>query len=394
MHRLTIVLALLLAAASLPGQGAERGIATVEFRDPQGRAVGLYRESHALVIGAAEYRAGWPRLPGVKADVAAVAAALERQGFHVVTVLDPDRDALRRAFDDFIQRYGRGAQSRLLFYFAGHGHTLRRSWGGEMGYIVPVDASNPDRDPDGFLAKALDMQQVEVYAKRIDAKHALFVFDSCFSGSLFNVSRAVPESIGYKTARPVRQFITSGQADEQVPDWSVFRRQFVAALDGEGDTNRDGYVTGAELGDFLQQTVINYTYGAQHPQYGKIRHPRLDKGDFVLLAGGSVIHAPEPGPDPATGALRISTNPTGAAIALDGQPKGTAPLTLEGLPPGRVSVRAERPGYAPRRNACASALATPSPSPCSWTPVPPTAPSASAATPRVPAGTWTATTWA
>jgi len=72
-----------------------------------------------------------------------------------------------------------------------------------------------------------------------------------------------------------------------VPDESVFRRQFIAALQGDGDTNQDGYVTGVELGEFLSNTVGNYSKGTQHPQYGKIRDPNLDKGDFVFPLANS-----------------------------------------------------------------------------------------------------------
>jgi hypothetical protein len=128
----------------------------------------------------------------------------------------------------------------------------------------------------------MSMQRIEEYALSIDAKHALFVFDSCFSGSLFSLSRAIPEHISYKTAKPVRQFITSGSADEEVPDTSIFRQQFISALAGEGDLNGDGYMTAAELSDFIFRNVVNYSKGAQHPQYGKIRNPHLDKGDFVF----------------------------------------------------------------------------------------------------------------
>jgi hypothetical protein len=97
------------------------------------------------------------------------------------------------------------------------------------------------------------------------------------------LSRAIPQNISYKTASPVRQFITSGTAGETVPDQSIFRRQFISALQGEGDTDKDGYVTALELGEFLQKTVVNYSKNAQHPQYGKIRNPNLDKGDFVFV---------------------------------------------------------------------------------------------------------------
>jgi hypothetical protein len=46
--------------------------------------------------------------------------------------------------------------------------------------------------------------------------------------------------------------------------------------------NAECYITGAEVGEYLQDRVINYTRGAQHPQYGKIRNARLDKGDVAF----------------------------------------------------------------------------------------------------------------
>lgn len=274
-----------------------RGMKKVVIRDKSGNEIGLYESSYALVIGVSDYTSGWPRLPEVKNDVQAVKEVLESHGFRVIVEGNPaHRGDLDRAFDDFINQYGHNPDDRLLFYFAGHGHTIKLAYGGEMGYIVPADAPNPNRDLNGFLADAVDMQMVEVYAKRIQAKHALFLFDSCFSGSIFALSRAVPENISHKTAKPVRQFITSGSAEEQVPDKSIFCQQFVEALDGEADVDKDGYVTGTELGEFLEKTVINYSKGCQHPQYGKIRDPLLDKGDFVLPLPGQSWTSPIPLP--------------------------------------------------------------------------------------------------
>jgi len=279
-----------------------RGIQPIRLPNERGEQVELYRESHALVIGASDYTAGWPRLQGVKKDIRDVRELLARQGFNVVMVEDPTFERLKKAFDDFINRYGRDPENRLLIYFSGHGHTDRPSYGGEMGYIVPVDAANPNQDRNAFLDKALDMQQVEVYARRIQSKHALFLFDCCFSGSIFSLSKAAPENISYKTRQPVRQFITAGSADEQVPDESFFCRELLAALRGEGDRNGDGYVTGSELGEFLQEKVINYTRESQHPQYGKIRDRNLDQGDFVFqISGGMSSQSPTAPPPPSPG---------------------------------------------------------------------------------------------
>ena len=258
-------------------------IQPISIKDINGTEVGIYDESHALVIGGSDYTGGWPKLPGVEKDIILVKDALEAKGFNVVLVKNPNNQGLENAFEEFIQKYGYKSNNRLLFYFAGHGYTVKPKYGGEeLGYIVPVDAPNPYVDLNQFRRDAMSMQRIEEYAMSIDAKHALFIFDSCFSGSLFALSRAVPEYISYKTAKPVRQFITSGSADEKVPDTSIFRQQFIAALDGEGDQNGDGYLTGAELSEFIFKNVVNYSRGAQHPQYGKIRNPNLDKGDFVF----------------------------------------------------------------------------------------------------------------
>ena len=276
-------LALLLLVAALPAHAVLR-------LDTGEGVVDLYGKSYALVIGASDYKY-WPKLPGVKRDVALVKAALEKHGFAVTTVMDPTRGDYDQAMRSFISKYGQDQSNRLLFYYAGHGHTIKGAQGPEMGYMIPVDAPLPGKDRGRLRAAAISMLEVEIYAKQIDAKHALFVFDSCFSGSIFGLTRAIPAAISDKTTKPVRQFITAGAADQEVPDDSVFRRQFVAGLAGEADLNHDGYVTGSELSQYLEYTVINYTRGAQTPQYGKIRDPFLDKGDFVFFLPESVRQA-------------------------------------------------------------------------------------------------------
>ncbi len=271
-----------------PSWSEERGIVPVVIKDASGKQVGLYKESHALVIGASEYTNGWPRLPGVVDDIREVKTALEAQGFNVVVVQNPNREQLEKSFNDFINKYGGGRDNRLLFYFAGHGHTLKLAYGGEMGYIVPIDAPNASQDEAGFLAKALSMNQMEVYARNIQSKHAVFIFDSCFSGSLFSLTRAIPQVIQEKTTLPVRQFITAGTANQEVPDESLFRRMFIKAIQGDADLNKDGYVTGTELGQYLEDTVTNYSRRSQTPKYGKLRDPILDQGDFVFPLLASV----------------------------------------------------------------------------------------------------------
>ncbi|MCI5210832.1 MAG: caspase family protein, partial [Candidatus Electrothrix sp. ATG2] len=257
-------------------------------------------------------------MPGVKEDIAAVEKILKQHSFTLTKVSDPDRQALDAAFEKFIHDYGLDEGNRLLIYFAGHGYTVTKKYGEEMGYIVPVDAPSPHNDEKGFIRKAMPIERVELFAKRIDSKHALFIFDSCFSGSIFSLSRAIPASITDKTSKPVRQFITSGDADEEVPDVSVFRQQFVAALSGEGDSNDDGYLTGSELGLFLTDTVINYSENTQHPQYGKIRNRHLNKGDFVFILPEKKVSASAQR-NPGENTQKTASPPSGSGREIAGQ---------------------------------------------------------------------------
>jgi hypothetical protein len=112
----------------------------------------------------------------------------------------------------------------------------------------------------------------------------LFIFDSCFAGTVFSSRGALPPAINRLIHLDVRQFITSGGANETVPDESIFRRELEFALrNAAADSNGDGYVTGKELGIYLSDRVSNLMNGRQNPREGKLNDVNLDKGDFVFV---------------------------------------------------------------------------------------------------------------
>lgn len=262
--------------------------ARVEVKNEQGKTeqINLYDGSYALVIGASDYTNGWQKLPGAKNDLIAVKAALTKQDFTVEELIDPTSENLLLTINRFVNKYGLQPNNRLLIYFAGHGYTEMATDGRKFGYIVPVDAPLPAKDLVGFQQQAVTMDDIESAARKIRSKHALFVFDSCFSGTFLNARRGtIPPVITMKATQPVRQFITAGAADQEVPDVSIFRQQFVEGIGGAADRNGDEYVTASELADYLQEKVTNYTRGAQTPLYGKIFDAALDKGDFIFIVG-------------------------------------------------------------------------------------------------------------
>jgi formylglycine-generating enzyme required for sulfatase activity len=274
----------LLMLPQLPQTQAQRGQG-VRIRVENGQEIDLYNESHALVIGVRKYTNGWRELPGAERDANAVSDLLRKQGFQVTVVANPTAAQLDDALSSFISEHGWQERNRLMVYFAGHGHTESFSDGRDLGYIVPADAPLPDRNPQLFNRRAISMDEVEAKALRIRSKHALFVFDSCFSGSIFDVrsERYVPPEIESKTAAPVRLFITAGTKNQPVPDDSIFRLYFVRAFDQrEGDLNRDGFITGEELGMYLAGRVASDSRDTQTPRYGKIKNARLNLGDVVF----------------------------------------------------------------------------------------------------------------
>ena len=268
-----------------------KGIGVV-IKDQTGRKVGLYKGSHALIIGVSDYTAaGWPDLEIIPDELTRVEDALKKHGFHVVKVMDPTSDELNTAFEDFIERYGFDESNRLIFFFSGHGYTRKA---GKKGYLVPSDAPDPRNNEKAFARKALDMGQITAWCRRIEARHALFLFDSCFSGTIFKTKGLPkhPPHISDFTSRPVRQFISAGSAGEEVPARSVFTLLFIRALSGEGDLDRDGYVTGTELGMYLHKKMLSYETG-QTPQYGKMKDVDYDEGDFVFSLAASPIEGAE-----------------------------------------------------------------------------------------------------
>ena len=276
-----VMLVLYLAAGA---QAAMRGL-TVQLREseasgaPMAGQVKLYAASHALVIGIDNYTNGWPRLSKAVEDARAVAAALTDKGFSVTLKINLNAADLEDALKEFYAIEGVDPQARLFLWYAGHGHTMN----GE-GFLIPADAPRPEQ-AGLFRLRALSLRRMGEYVRLAESKHAFAVFDSCFSGTVFESARALPPAaVTRATTLPVRQFLTSGDAGQTVSDDGSFRELFIRALRGEerADANGDGYITASEIGLFLTDRVTNLTQSRQTPRYGKLRDKDWDRGDFVF----------------------------------------------------------------------------------------------------------------
>lgn len=314
----------------------------------------LYEKSYALVIGVSDYGdTGWQSLPGVAEDVQKVAEALKLTGFnHVYVVSDPGVDRMKAEIRSFLRDFGDNWEHRLLVYYAGHGASVTNEDGNPKGYIVPADVPLPDNNPGEYGAVSMDwirtclgeelpwreeedaIEQTDNDCAEVMAKHVMFVFDSCFSGSIFENTRresrpppvadvtrwgglsplvadltrggsrppavadltrggsgaslvtdpvreeSRPPLIADLAQKRVHQFLSSGSGTQEVPDVSIFRREFIAALAGSADMNRDGFITGSELSIYVRGRVSNASEGAQTPQFSKT----IADGDMLFVS--------------------------------------------------------------------------------------------------------------
>ena len=335
---------------------SQRGM-SVTVRTEDGEEFALYKDSYALVVGNGDYltKNGWNPLPGAVNDVKEIAEVLKRHGFNVTVKIDVTKAEFNKAFSDFIYKSGKDKDNRLLFYYAGHGYTTKSATGEDLGYLVMLDTPNPTNAGE-FDLHSVDMVKFVSDSKKIHAKHVLFMFDSCFSGTVLNLrNRVTPSHITDRIKNPVRQFITAGRADEPVPDRSEFKKAFLNLLEGRvEEPTPDGYLTGIELGDYLYRTVPKFSQG-QHPQHGKIHDQQLNTGDFVFVLpqnrqdgnGDSGIELD------TIATLNIISTPEGATVYVDSTIIGTTPIQGYQIDTGirlekQVNVGLELLGYKSR----------------------------------------------
>ena len=332
---------------------SQRGM-SVTVRTESGAEFDLYKDSYALIIGNGAYsvKNGWTPLPGAIKDVKEVAEVLENHGFKVTLKIDVTKSEFNQAFSEFIYESGKDKDNRLLFYYAGHGYTTKAATGEDLGYLVMLDTPNPENAAE-FDLHSVDMVKFVSDSKKIHAKHVLFMFDSCFSGTVLNLrNRVTPSHITDRIRNPVRQFITAGRADEPVPDRSEFKKAFLNILEGRvEEPTPDGYLTGVELGDYLYRTVPKFSQG-QHPQHGKIHDQQLNTGDFVFMLSQNAKENSDVELN-TMAILNITSTPSGAMVYADGILIGVTPLDSYEIDTGtrlekQVNIGLELSGYKSR----------------------------------------------
>ncbi|MEL6815164.1 MAG: caspase family protein [Cyanobacteria bacterium J06598_3] len=295
-----------------------------------------FSQSLAVVIGIDRYGHGISPLRTAVGDAGAIAQLLENSyGYQVISLLN--EKAQLSALQTLIQEQLPSIladDSRLLFYFAGHG-IAQDGDGGPAGYLIPQDAVP------GEVGSYLPMVDLHDALTVLPCRHFLAVFDCCFAGAFrWSSTRDIDfvpgvihqERFDRFCQDPAWQVITSAAYDQRAMDvlslrddrgtitgemtdqqHSPFAAALMQALQGGADTSPpaeggrpagDGVITATELYLYLRDRVERLTQSQrkrQTPELCSLRNH--DKGEYVFLPPGHVLNLP---PAPA---LNPENNP-------------------------------------------------------------------------------------
>ena len=242
-----------------------------------------YSNSWALLVGINDYQHASPLVHACN-DAEGVKQALvktcrfEENNIFLLLNDDATRASIMETYHALAKRAK--PNDRVVFFFAGHGHT-EQSQRGETGFLLPADGATDD------LSTLIRWDELTRNADLIPAKHMLFVMDACYGG-LAVTRYARPGSKRFlkdMLTRYSRQVLAAGKANEVVADsggprgdHSIFTGHLLEALDGAA-SNPENVLTALGVNAYVYDRVANDPNSNQTPHYGWLD----GDGDMVLL---------------------------------------------------------------------------------------------------------------
>lgn len=246
------------------------------LNEPPRKKLSLYRNKWAVVIGINKYQ-HWPELKYAVNDAKGMRELLVNEfGFsseRVITLYDEQatRSGIISALMEQLGDPDKVKKNDSVFvFYAGHGATRHLPSGRDLGYIIPYEAQ-----ADKYFGSAISMTNFRDITEVIPAKHVFFVMDSCYSGLALTRGAGLNSRnfLEENAKRVGRQIITAGGADQQVADdgpygHSVFTWTILQGLKGQGDLNKDGFITASELSAYVSPIVSSISL--QTPAFGNM----------------------------------------------------------------------------------------------------------------------------
>ncbi len=297
-----------------------------------------FSQDFAVLVGIDQYGGGLGALQTAVSDVRALSQRLQRDHhYQVMQIINQQATllGLQHLLTEVLPQQVQ-PDSRLLFYFAGHGIALNGDDGPE-GYLIPQDARAGDAH------SYLSMLELQRALSELPCRHFLGILDCCFAGAFrWSSTRdivQIPEVIHKERYErfiqdPAWQIITSAAYDQQASDsltinsvrgkvgsHSPFAAALLEALSGQADIypaakagqpTGDGVITATELYLFLRDRVeVATTEHRQRQTPGLWPLKQHDKGEYIFLTPNHPLNLP---PAPA---LDKSQNPYRGLAAFE-----------------------------------------------------------------------------
>ncbi len=261
----------------------------------------MLANTHALLIGIADYQQFNPLPPIVLNDAQALAEALIDPALcvyppeNVITLLNQQatHSALRQSLADLATRTN--ADSTVFLYFSGHGIQLAvGTFAGE--YLLPIDANVTS--PEQLANTAISGAEFSDALRAIPARKVVVVLDCCHSGGIGQPKEA--SAFGFKTGfsesyydqlkRGTGRVILAASRSSEY-SWilpgdenSLFTKHLLAGLRG-GITSADGLIRIFDLFEYIQPRVTG-----EHPNQHPIFKAEIEENFPIALSlGGKKI---------------------------------------------------------------------------------------------------------
>lgn len=181
-------------------------------------------------------------------------------------------------------------QDVAIVLFSGHGLTARKGL-----YFLPWEG-----DEESISNTCLNWEHVAGALTATQAKHILFLADCCHSGAFseqrFITQDRLAKALDKKESILIFCSSTGEEKSREHPTWGngAFTKALLEALEGYGDSNRDGAVSAQELVAFTTARVRSLTNEAQHPYL-----PKPDGFTAELILARSKLAEATPSDQPA-----------------------------------------------------------------------------------------------
>ncbi|HEY0781412.1 MAG TPA: hypothetical protein VGE98_03080, partial [Thermoanaerobaculia bacterium] len=257
---------------------------------------GLYAHKVALLVAPTYPKGVFKVIDENHKKVDAYAAALTAQGFEVTTRHEPmGAVAMTKIISDFFTQHLFTRSSKpdlILFHFVGH--AIHRDDGGRPFAFLATSETPGAKAPIEEIARTSLAQGFFNQWYGLEAKHLLFTFETCFSGSFVGNTWCTfnPRPFEVGIDKPVSYVLTASDRDElasaELPLTEALTRAFLGCTVHGDEELTSGFL----LLRHIQGVVLAHQL---NPQILKsLRGDGVQSGDLALILRNRCPGAPDP----------------------------------------------------------------------------------------------------